>query len=544
MASKGCSVQGFWAITLAAQSGVPEITRALIGYGVPLRPESETAKSGGDLTPVLDATGSLAVLLSMKDRNDFRWTRLGASPARYLETIQLLLEAGGDPNEFPHRFQSLDSGRTPLRELIEGAPSSAEAVQAARLLLLHGALINVGGYDMLAAAASLGKNELVEEILKQRHPSQESLDAAYSEALRLDHLAAADMVLAAGANVNAHGNAQQSVLWRAMVPTLHKERVEFLLSHGVDVNDVPPGFKTPLVLALYDDPLMRAIIVHGANLNARDAFGKTALRLAIEPPTTVSREIGDETPITTKYPGLDRGIRLRTAKLLLESGADPNLADNFGFTPLMLVGPSEPELLDLILQHGGAVNLSGSDMVEYHRAGIDVGPVTWAALHDNEPRALRLLKRAGSARLRCRLLCRSQRRGHVVGWFEALRRQLRCYRARDNYTPLMAAASSGSVPAVAVLLADNRIDVNHRTPTRQREVRDPYSGQTRIVVEGGVSALMMAARGGHADVVALLLGHGADVRQTDANEKSAIDYAYKYPATQQALRKATGQSPP
>ena len=65
-----------------------------------------------------------------------------------------------------------------------------------------------------------------------------------------------------------------------------------------------------------------------------------------------------------------------------------------------------------------------------------------------------------------------------------------------------------------------------------------------IVVDGGVSALMLAARGGHADVASLLLGHGADVYQTDANAESAIDYARKYPATQELLRNAAGRRSP
>jgi ankyrin repeat protein len=514
--------QGNWAITIAAQKGLPEISRALIRYGVPLRTDKDTVKGGGDLTPVLEATGSLAALLSIKDKKDSSWTRLGATPARYLEIIELLLEAGGDSNEVSHRFQYNDPSRTPLRTLIESAPSSAEVVQAARLLLLHGALISVGGQDLLANAAMLGKNELIAEILRQRHPPQESLDEAYSEALRLDQLTAAQMLVAAGANVNARGNAQQSVLWRAMVPTLNRERVEFLLAQGADVNDVPPGYKTPLVMALYDDSLMRAIIKHGANVNARDASGKTALRLALEPPANVSREIGDQTPITTKYPGLDRGNRKRAVQLLLESGADPNVADNFGVTPLMVVGPSEPDLLELFLEHGAAVNLSGSDMVEYHRGGIDVGPVTWAVLHGNEPLALRFLNRAGRIdRPDCGVVYYAAARGDAT-LLTDLRKfgaNVNVTESRDNYSPLMAAVLSGGSPTVKVLLADSRIDVNYRTPVRRIEIKNPYSGQPMAVVdEGGVSALWLAAKAGNADVVSLLLGRGANVNVTESRD--------------------------
>ena len=513
--------QGEWAIWLAAQLGSPEISRELIRYGAPLRPDNDMAK-GGDLSPVLEATGSLAVLLRAKDKESFRWTRFGATPARYLETIQLLLESGGDPNEISQRYPGMDPSNTPLRRLIEMAPSSPEEVQAARLLLEHGALISFRGHDLLSIAAVEGKNELVEEILRQRKPTQESLDTAYLEAIRTDHLEAAALVLAAGANANARGYDSQSILWRAMVPTLNRERVAFLLSHGVDVNDVPPGSKAPLVLALYDDALMRAIIRAGANLNARDAFGKTALRLAVEPPTTVSREIGDETPITTKYPGLDRAARLRTVKLLLESGADPNLAASIdGFTPLMRVGPSEPELLDVFLEHGATVNVSASDMVEYHRGGIDVGPVTWAVLHDNEPLALRVLNRAGRIDASdCGVVYYAAARADA-SLLEGLRRagaNFAVVESRDSYSPLMAAAAKGSVATVKVLLADSRIDVNYRTPIRKTELKGPYSGKTFVEPDGGVSALMVAAQAGHADVVSLLLARGANVNVMESRD--------------------------
>ena len=58
-------------------------------------------------------------------------------------------------------------------------------------------------------------------------------------------------------------------------------------------------------------PLFDALIAHGAEVNARDSRGETALSKAC-----------DEYEITLM-------------RRLLEHGADPNLADTDGYTPLM-----------------------------------------------------------------------------------------------------------------------------------------------------------------------------------------------------------------
>ena len=74
---------------------------------------------------------------------------------------------------------------------------------------------------------------------------------------------------------------------------------------------------------------MRALIHAGARLNTQNYMGETALRLAVD---------------TESMPAV---------KCLLAMGADPNLADWKGWTPLM--NATSPEMAHLLVSHGANV---------------------------------------------------------------------------------------------------------------------------------------------------------------------------------------------
>jgi len=77
-----------------------------------------------------------------------------------------------------------------------------------------------------------------------------------------------------------------------------------------------------------------------------------------------------------------------------------------------------------------------------------------------------------------------------------------------------------------VLLSQRKIDLDATTP---REFHAPplalYSEGQPPMWTGHRTVLMYAAKGGHADSVRLLLQHGANARQKDAEGWTALEYA-------------------
>ena len=113
--------------------------------------------------------------------------------------------------------------------------------------------------------------------------------------------------------------------------------VQKFLSEGVPVDRRTDfGSYTALVLAGYTPytNVVAVLIQHGADVNAQDQMGMSALHCAA-------------------YKG-----QTGTARLLVQHGADLSLTNSYGFTPLReAVGKGPPELVALLLNAGASVNV-------------------------------------------------------------------------------------------------------------------------------------------------------------------------------------------
>ena len=118
-----------------------------------------------------------------------------------------------------------------------------------------------------------------------------------------------------------------------------------------------------------DEPeSIRAMLECGADINARDNDGQTALMNA-----------NDEDCI----------------KVLIEAGADVNAKDNDGWTPLMHLYHEGPEIIEMLIKAGADVNARDNDgetVLGYLGEYLNDPPEDV----DDEKKVRELLKKAGA----------------------------------------------------------------------------------------------------------------------------------------------------
>jgi ankyrin repeat protein len=339
-------------------------------------------------------------------------------------------------------------------------------------------------------------------------------------AARGGHAAAVERLLAAGADVNAREErlGETALIWAAAED--HADVVTVLAARGADVNlrskaltfprqefgdgksgrltVLPKGDWTPLMYAARQNSpaALRALAAAGADVNAVDPDRMTALLVAV---------------INAHYDA---------AALLLELGADPNLADAAGMTPLYAAVD-----LNTFADTPGRPMPTPSGTV----GAVDIVKTLLARGADpNQP-------------LRAPLLVRVHDRGD--GTLGA------------GATPLMRAAKKGDVEMMRVLVA-NGADPARRTTAgadallyaagfggagrftiyeaRQATEAD-FIEAARLCVDGGADVnainpagqtalhLAVAARG--APFVRFLIGRGARVDVKDKQGRTPLDVA-------------------
>jgi len=95
-----------------------------------------------------------------------------------------------------------------------------------------------------------------------------------------------------------------------------------------------------------------------------------------------------------------------------------------------------------------------------------------------------------------------------------------------GFTPLMAATTHGHTEIVKILL-DRGADVNAISGTTAFSWTAYDGSSSESGIYGGLTALMIAARDGYADIVKLLLEKEADINIKDVNGKTVLQWAEK-----------------
>lgn len=300
----------------------------------------------------------------------------------------------------------------------------------------------------------------------------------FYSAIRENNLAQLQALLDQKASANVADN-------RGITPLMYAAEIgsvdamRLLIDRGADVNAQNAFGSTALMWSVADPAKVRLLLDHGAQVNTVAKSGRTALIIAAftNPSAEVVRlllakgakvgvmDVRHVTPLNAATFGNDTA----TVRLLLEAGADIDTPDTFiGLTPLMnAAGNRNVEAVKLLLAKGAQVNaVSKTEGLPK----IQTGTVEFG------------------------------------GW-----------------TPLLMASAFGPAEAVKELLdAGARIDAQD------------YRGFTPLMLAAGTDRYDRR-------IVDLLMAHGADLRPANHAGETALDWAYKF-ADPEVIR-ALGGSP-
>ena len=415
-------------------------------------------------------------------------------------TVQELLARGVDVNA------AQSDGATPLHWAAHWNDP-----ETARLLLASGAhvdALNELGVAPLSLAALNASLEMTTTLLRAGADPNRSLpggETVLMTGARTGNVAVVQALLAKGAEVNVSGH------WKGQTPLMwasaegHADVAQVLIEGGADVHSRSQHGGTALLLAARkgDVETAQVLLRGGADVNATEPLLPLDARIDVEESQTsrrspllvaslsVAATSGWEYRLVVK-PSRHEELAL----LLLEEGADPNVPDSVGRTPLhAAVETGRADLVKSLLAHGADPNARFTESPpplkgDFVPTGRYVGATPlWLAAGARVPdvEILRLLIAGGG--------------DPNLG-------------ASDGATPLMAAvgmvqnearlAREAEALAVVRYLVELDIDVN---ATDQR----------------GRTAMHGAARLARNTIIPVLVDHGAELSIADANGQAPLD---------------------
>jgi ankyrin repeat protein len=443
---------------------------------------------------------------------------------------------------------------SPLIDAVKSGDSAAAVA-----LLARGADVNAPETDGTTAlhwAVHHGDLDLVRRLIRagaKVNARNEYGATPMSEAAVVADPAMLEALLAGGADVESPNADGQTVLM-VVARTSQVEAARVLLKRGANVNAVEQwrGQTALMWAAAQQQPAMvKALLAAGASVNARSTVNNWERQVTAEP-RAIYRPAGGLTPLLYAA----REGCLECATMLIEAGANINLADPEGISPLLMA------VMNMHFDLAAALIRKGANPDKWDFWGraplytaIDLNTIPRGGRPDRPSLdkttsldvAGMLLEAGANANVQLKLSPPFRNIGNDRGLDGLL---------TMGATPLLRAAKALDAPAIRVLLehgadvklANSRgitplmaaagmgsVDADTRGFYLSEDVeRRSIESLTLLLKAGGdvnardprgLTPLHEAARWGWNDVVQFLVGNGADLTAKDNRGNTPVDSA-------------------
>ena len=442
-----------------------------------------------------------------------------------------------------------------------GAASDGDIKAMQVLLQQDGVDVHVRDWDELTAlipAASAGHLDickfLVEEGIDVNAQDKDGI-TALMEASIAGHTKVVEFLLASGAEVDEKANSEVTALWLAASEG-QAEVMTVLLNAGADASNTRVDGITALMTASVGghEAAVKLLLENGADPKALDKDDLTALMNAAENGSVpvlklLVEKVGKDPDYLNALSKTSFNAIIVAAahghadaiEFLLQSGGDVNAASDNKVTALMYAAASNHvDSMKALLETGGA------DVNFQHTNG---GTALLEAATGGAVEALKMLMDKGATvdfydEDGVSPLMAIASHGSLEGQtliVETLKQKMSDSEFKEHLnrlslsggSPVMFAAAGGHTDCTRALI-DLGADINaiaQATPEYLKKLEQMIADGTMNNPDDphvdGVTALHVAAQGGHLETVQLLLEHGADVNVKDEEERTALALAIK-----------------